>query len=262
MPTFSELVDHISQPGVDGDPARDIVRLAPNITRQEAQQVQLAVKRKRAAAGDRIIGHQASFTTSGVRKMFPDAPMPMVGTLLASLSRNDGDEIELDAEETFIESEIALILKRDLEGPDLTEREVLSAIDCFLPSIEIAPLRPGVRERAYSYEHLIAVQKSAGGYVFFGSRQTAARGIDIVLEGCLVSLDGEPRAAAMGFEAMGSPLKVVSAMARTLHGIGEKLLAGQVIMTGSLPAPPVATRANRVARADFAQLGSVTARFA
>jgi hypothetical protein len=162
MPTIEELVDHFDRPGIDGDPGYDITRIEPGITRERALEVQMAVKRRRAADGDRIIGHQASFTTAGVRKIFPDAPMPMVGTLLASLARNDGDEIVLDSDEAFLECEIALILKRDLEGPDLTDMEVSSAIDCFLPAIEIAPLRPGVREKAYSYEHLIAVQKAPG----------------------------------------------------------------------------------------------------
>ncbi len=262
MPTFDELVSHVDRPGIDADPQLDIRRVAPDITREQALRVQLAVKRRRVAAGDRIIGHQASFTSAGVRKLFPDAPTPMVGTLLASIARNDGDEIALDADETFLETEIALILKRDLAGPDLVAAEVAAAIECFMPAIEIAPLRPGVRERAYSYEHMIAVQKASGGFVVFGSRQIPARGIDVRLEGCLASVDGEPRAAGTGFEAMGSPLLVVAAMARTLHGIGEKLLAGQIIMTGSLPSPPVLTRKNRVARADFTTLGSVTVRLA
>jgi 2-keto-4-pentenoate hydratase len=40
------------------------------------------------------------------------------------------------------------------------------------------------------------------------------------------------------------------------------LRAGQVIMTGSLPMPPVINRANRVARIDFANLGGVSVRLA
>jgi len=259
MSDFDIWVDHISQPGSDGDPARDITRLGPEITEDQALEVQLAVKRRRVAAGDRIAGHQASFTSAGIRKLFPNAPRPMVGTFLASIVRNDQDEIELDADENFVECEIALILKRDLEGADLADAEVLSAIDCFLPAIEIAPLRKGAREQAYSNQHMIAVQKAVGGFMFFGARQTPAHGLDIGLEGCRVSIDGRPIASATGFEAMGSPLKVVSAMAAKLHRIGEKLCAGQLIMTGALPPPPALIRGGaRVARADFTRLGSVT----
>lgn len=262
MVTFEQLVAHIDQPGIDGDPARDIIKLKPEITQQEALAVQLAVKRRRAAAGDRIVGHQASFTSAGVRKLFPDAPRPMVGTLLASLMRDDGDEVHLDADKVFVEVEIGMLLKRDLEGPYLTNADVLAAVEGFLPAIEVAPLRAGALERAYSIPHMIAVQKAQGGFVFLGPKITSPKSFDPRLEGVLVSLNGEPKAGATGFEAMGSPLTVVAAMARTLHAVGEKLHAGQILITGSLPTPPVATAGDRAARAEFQTLGGVSVRFA
>lgn len=261
MVSFEQLVDHIDQPGIDADPTLDIARLKPDITWDEALAVQLAVKRRRVAAGDRIAGHQASFTSAGILKMFPDAPRPMVGTLLASLMRSDGDQVHLDADKVFIEVEIGLLLKRDLEGPYVTSADVLGATEGFMPVIEVAPLRPGVLERAYSYAHLIAVQKAPGGFVVTGSRITSPKSFDPRLEGCLVSLNGEPRVGATGFEAMGSPLNVVVAMVRRLHAVGEKLHAGQIVITGSLPAPQVAVPGDQAARAEFQTLGSVSVRF-
>lgn len=260
MVTTDELIAHLDQPGIDSNPELDIIRLKPDLTQDEALALQLGSKRKRVVLGDRIIGHQASFTSNGIRSMFPDAPTPMVGTLLASISRADGDQIELDCDEAFIESEMAMILKRDLEGPDLTPVEVLAAVDCFLPAIEVAPLRPGVFDQKYSWPHMIAVQKATGGYVVFGSKLTPARGIDARLEACFVSIDGQARAAAAGFEAMGSPLNVVAAMAAKLHAIGEKLHAGQIIMTGSLPPPQRVSAANQIATVQFNSLGSVSVR--
>ena len=260
MTAFNTLVDHIDQPGIDSDPSRDIENLKPGISQAEALAVQLAVKRRREAAGDRIVGHQASFTSAAVRSLFPGAPRPMIGTLLASLVRQDGDEVQLDCDDFFIESEMALVLGRALEGPDLTPLSVLAAVDGFLPAIEVAPLRPGILERKYSWAHQIAVQKAVGGYIVLGSRLTSPKNIDPRLEACLISIDGEQRAAAAGFEAMGSPLNVVVAMAAGLHAIGEKLQAGQVILTGSLAPPQRVSRANRVAHLQFANLGSVSVR--
>ncbi|MES5482407.1 hypothetical protein QMZ05_06575 [Bradyrhizobium sp. INPA03-11B] len=260
MTTFDDLVAHIDQAGIDADPLRDISKLKSDITHDEALAVQLAVKRRRVAAGDRIIGHQASFTSSGIRKLFPDAPRPMIGTLLASIACTDGDEIKLDCDAAFIESEMALLLGRDLEGPNLTPTDVLAAMDGVLPAIEVAPLRPGVLEGHYSWPHLIAVQKAAGGYVVLGSRVTSVHRIDPRLEACLVGIDGEARAAAAGFEAMGSPLKVISAMAAGLHRIGEKLHAGQILLTGSLAPPQRITPDNNFAHLEFATLGTVCVR--
>lgn len=261
MISFDALVDHIDQPGIDGDPTRDITTLKPDITQAEALAVQLAVKRRHVANGDRIVGHQASFTSASIRSMFPDAPRPMVGTLLRSIVRESGAEVALDCDTAFIESEIALILSRDLEGDSLTPVDVLAATEAFLPAIEVAPLRPGVLDQKYSWAHSIAVQKAFGGYIVLGSQLTSPRGIDPRLEACLISIDGEPRATAAGFEAMGNPLAVVAAMAATLAPIGEKLHAGQVILTGSIAPPQRISRDQRVAHLEFASLGSVAVRW-
>ncbi|WP_066561066.1 2-keto-4-pentenoate hydratase [Croceicoccus bisphenolivorans] len=260
MDIADHLIDHMDTPGIDSDPERDITKLKPDMTQDEALALQLAVKRRRVARGDRIIGHQASFTSAGIRKMFPDSPRPMVGTLLHSIMRPDGEEVQLDCDDVFIESEMALVLGRDLEGDQLTPTGILAAIDGFLPAIEVAPLRPGVMEGKYSWAHNIAVQKADGGYVIFGSKITPARSIDPRTEACLVSIDGEPRAAAAGFEAMGSPIFVVGEMVKKLHAIGEKLHAGQVIMTGSLPPPQRVSGANKCATVEFGTLGAVTVR--
>lgn len=262
MSSFEALVDHIDQPGIDADPALDIVKLKPEITLDEALRVQLAVKRRRVSEGDRIVGHQGSFTSEGIRKIFPDAPRPMVGTLLASMVREDGDEIAFDAEQSFVESEFAVLLGRDLEGPAVTAFEALSAAEAFFPAIEIAPLRPLLNKQRYSWAHSIAVQKAKGGYVIFGPRLTSTKGLDPRLEGCLVSIDGQPRAAAAGFESMGDPMRVVAAIARGLHAAGEKLHAGQIVMTGTLAPPQVVGPGIRNARVEFQSLGAVNVRFA
>lgn len=262
MVSFDELVTHIDRPGVDADPAEDIIRLHPEISQDEALAVQIAVKRRRVAAGDRLAGYQASFTSAGVRRSFPTAPSPMVGSLLASLIRPSGSRVALGKDRTVLECEVGAILKRDLEGPDLSDQEILAAIEGFCPAIEVAPVRPGVMDGAYSWPHMIAVQKSTdGGYVVLGSRLTSPTALDIRLEGCLISIDGIARAGAIGFEAMGSPLRVIAGIAERLHRVGGKLLAGQLVITGSLPPPQPVEASCQSAMVEFTTLGPVSVAF-
>ncbi|MCP3731224.1 hypothetical protein M9978_12380 [Sphingomonas sp. MG17] len=181
----------------------------------------------------------------------------MVGTLTASLIRQSGDSVEIGSDPTVMECELGAVLRRDLEGPGLTDLDILAAIEGFLPAIKVAPVRPGVRERAYSWQHMIAVQKAAGGYVVTGGRLTRPAGFDARLEGCLVSVDGSARAGAIGYEAMGNPLRVIAAMADRLSTIGERLRAGQLVITGSLPPPQPVSVGHRTVRAEFTTLGSV-----
>ena len=257
---LNHLVDHLDQPGIDAKPELDVIKLKPDLDEETALALQLAVKKRRAAQGDRIVGHQASFTSAGVRALFPDAPQPMVGTLLKSQMRENGSFVRLDSDEVFIESELGALLKHDLEGPDLSHAEILAAIEGFLPAIEIAPLRDAVKARLFSWPHMIAVQKAFGGYVVLGSKLTSPKGFDPRLEGCVVSMNGKARAGAVGLEAMGNPLAVIAAMARKLHAVGEKLRAGQVVITGSLPPPQVATKSDSDALLEFQTLGSVSVR--
>ncbi len=262
MATLEELIDHIDQPGIDSDPSKDISLLKPDITYEEALAVQLGVKRRKVAQGDRIIGHQGSFTSLSVREMFPDAPCPMFGTLLSSIARQDGDEVELDTEKVFIESEIAVLLKHDLGGENLSQMEVLAATEGFLPAIEVAPLRPGVLEKEYSWAHMIAVQKAVGGFVVFGSKLTSPKDFDPRLEGCLISMGGVPKAGATGYEAMGNPLTVVAALAAAIAPLGETLHAGQIIMTGSVAPPQLIGPSDKIATLETQTLGSVSVRIA
>jgi len=258
---FDQLVKHIDQPGIDSDPERDILKFRPGVTPTEAQAIQMAVKRRRAAAGDRIVGHQASFTSPSMRALYPDSPFPMVGTLLSSMIRTDDDLIELESDQAAIESELAVILRKDLAGPDLSPIEVLAAIEGFLPAIEVAPIRSKLGSGPFSWPHMIACQKAYGGFIVLGPKITSAKGIDPRLEGCLVTIDGVAKAGAIGAEAMGNPLLVIAAMAKTLHGIGEKLCASQVVLTGSLPPPQLVSKASsRVATVEFQTLGSVSIR--
>src|SRR5262245_25826922 len=101
MRSLDALLELLDRPGIDKDPAFDIGKLEPQLSIDDAYRLQFASKARRVARGDRIAGRQASFTSAAIRKSFPDFPAPMTGTILASLVREDGAEVQLDAEVTF-----------------------------------------------------------------------------------------------------------------------------------------------------------------
>ncbi|HKT72050.1 MAG TPA: fumarylacetoacetate hydrolase family protein [Steroidobacteraceae bacterium] len=260
MASFEELLEHLDKSGVDKRLEDDIIHLAPEITYDDAFRLQLASKQRRVAAGDRVIGYQASLTSSGAQRTMPHIPAPMVGTLLASLERPEGSTVDLDDDINFVEAEIGVLLKHDLEGARTTTADVLAAVEAYFPALEVAPVRPGLFDNKWSAQHLLAVQKAPGGYVLFGSRLTSPTGFDLRTEGAITSIDGEVKGSACGVEAMGNPLNVVAAVVRRLATAGQGLKAGQIIMTGSLPAPQIVKTHNHSARIEFTRLGSVEVR--
>lgn len=261
MLDLEKLSAHIDQPGIDKDVGLDIITLAPDLTLDDALRVQMRAKQRRVAAGDAVVGYQASFTSASVQKMVPSMPPPMVGTLLASLMRQDGAAVRFDSDFTVIECEIGIVLGRDLAGPYVTPIQALAAVEAYFPAIEVAPVRAGLLEGKWSNQHIIAVQKAQGGYVVTGSRLTSPADFDPRVEGVVVSVDGAPRASAAGVEAMMSPINVLAAMANRLAAAGEYLRAGQIVITGSLPPPQRVGPGNILAEAEFSRLGRVTVRF-
>jgi len=102
--------------------------------------------------------------------------------------------------------------------------------------------------------------KFTGGGIVIGAPMSAPHGIDLRLEGMVISINGEVKGSATGVEVMGNPLTAVALVANTIAGYGEKLEAGMLIMTGSFMGNlPVQPRDDL--RVDFTRLGSVTARF-
>lgn len=261
LASFEQLLDILDRPGIDKDVSQDIIKVSPDLSLDDAYRLQIASKQRRVHQGDRIAGYQASVTSVAAQKALPGIPAPMVGTLLHSLIRQSDATVALDADLTFVETEIGVLLKSDLSGPNVTALDVLAATAGFFPAIEVAPVRPGLLEGQWSNQHVIAVQKAPGGFVIVGSKLTAPSDVDVRLEGAVITIDGQTRASAAGVEAMGSPLNVVAAIANRLSLYGEGLRAGMMVITGTLPAPQRVSHGVVDARVEFTTLGSVSVRF-
>lgn len=238
-------------------PPADLLSVAPGLSITDAYRLQAALMRRRAARGDRIVGYKAAFTSVAMQKMY-NVSAPIIGTLLASGCLDEAAPIPLEpGGVTKVEPEVLALLKRDLVGPKIGIGDVVGALDGFLPAIEVAPPIMGGIDR--SVQMGIAQSKLTGGIVV-GSRLTAPEGLDLRLEGCVISINGEPKGSNTAVEVLGNPLTVIALIANQLAEIGERLSAGMMIMTGSVvPAVPVA--AGDEVLVEFTHLGSVRARF-
>jgi 2-keto-4-pentenoate hydratase len=156
-----------------------------------------------------------------------------------------------------VEPEIAFVLGRDLRGPGVTVADAIAAVDFVLPALEIIDSR--IRDWRISIRDTIADNASSGGFVL-GSRPVSVKGIDLRLLGCNLYGNGELVATGAGGAVLGSPVISLAWLANTLGGYGVGLPAGSVVLPGSVTrAQPV--RHGDTWTADFAVLGSVTARF-
>ncbi|OBJ08859.1 hypothetical protein A5625_14240 [Mycobacterium sp. 1465703.0] len=244
------------------EPHVDVLSVQPEMTYADAYELQFEHMRKRVAGGDRIIGYKAAGTSLAARDILGDSPMPLpiVGTLLSSNLAREGAQYVVKPGVTYVESEIAVVLSEGLAGPHVNDLDASRAIGALCPAIEIAPWSPSTVAKQRSEQHAIATQKT-DGLVVIGAPRSLGGVQDLHLEGVVLTVDGRITGSGTGAEVMGSPLSVVSAIARHLSEYGLALEAGMVVMTGSITKPLGLPDGSRSARAMFTTLGSIGVRF-
>jgi 2-keto-4-pentenoate hydratase len=134
-----------------------------------------------------------------------------------------------------VEFEVAVWMGSDL-GPGASEAEAAASVSAVGPAIEVAdvdlPIAPG------GVADIMAGDIFHKG-VIFGSSDTSRAGLDISEMSARISIDGVERARVLELEAItGAYPWIVSTVASTLASAGERLRAGDVIITGSV-IPPV-----------------------
>lgn len=220
--------------------------------------VQRARRELRAAAGQRVAGHKIGLTSGTARDAF-GAAEPIGGYLFAGsvLDVPDGRDLEFSCAgriEPKLEVEIAFILGAPLEGR-VTPAEVLAATAKFALAFEIVESRWVGGASALGM--LVADNSNAAAALL--GRRTPARDVDV--RGIATELRlGAGRWPGVATNVMGDPAAAVAWLATHLAERGERLEAGQIVLSGTLTAP-VPVGPGDTAVADFGRLGRLTAHF-
>lgn len=211
---------------------------APDITIEDAYKVSLRMLERRTAAGEQVVGKKIGVTSKAVMDML-DVHQPDFGYLTDRMMYATGAEISLSEEliAARAEGEIAFVLKDDLEGPGVTNADVIRATDFVMPCFEIVDSR--ITDWKIRIQDTIADNASCG-VVVLGDRAVKPTDVDLATCGMVVSLNGDIISTGAGAAALGSPVNCVAWLANTLGDIGIPLKAGEVILSGSLvPLQPV-----------------------
>lgn len=135
------------------------------------------------------------------------------------------------------EGEIAFKLKRDLNGPGVTNQDVVDATDHVMACFEVVDSR--VHDWKVKIQDTVADNASCGLFVL-GDEHADPRDLDFPSLSMCVYKNGQPLSEGVGAAALDSPLNCVSWLANTLSRFGITLNAGDVVLSGSLvPLEPV-----------------------
>ncbi len=249
--------DELYQALLNRTPVAPLTEREPEITIDDAYQIQLRMIQRRLDAGETVIGKKIGVTSKVVMDMLK-VNQPDFGHLLSGMAFNEGEPVRMS---TLIapkaEAEVAFVLKRDLVGPGVTAADVLRATDCVMPCFEIVDSR--IRDWKIKIQDTVADNASCGVLVLGGVRKDPRR-LDLALAGMVLEKNGEIVSTSTGASVQGSPVNAVAWLANTLGRLGIALKAGDVILSGS-QSPLVPVVAGDSLYCSVGGLGSTSVRF-
>lgn len=232
-------------------PIRELLGSDPTV--DDGYAIQDLNTRRSVADGRRISGRKIGVTSRAVQEQV-GVNQPDFGTLFVDTEYTDGEAIDHGRLiQPRVEGEIALVLKRDLDDGPYGHTAVLDAIAYALPALEIVDSR--ITDWDVTIVDTIADNASCGVYVL-GSRPVPLAMVDLRTVQMNLSVNGAIRSTGAGEACMGNPLVTARWLVNTMTSRGAPLLAGDVILTGSL-GPLVDLSANDEVHADFGSFGSV-----
>ena len=199
---------------------------------------QLATRRARIAAGERPLGWKVGLGAPAAMQRLGLAA-PVVGYLMQRALLLSGSTVSLEGySKPVAEPEICVRMARDL-GAGSTPDEALAAVKEIFPAIELADFEPAptpdnldvVLEGDIYQRHVILCGNTRPGGAVTGLTSRVIR-------------RGTEAARTTDVEALTGKLPdIVAHVAGTLAAFGEKLSAGDVIITGSIT-PPIMIEAD------------------
>ena len=234
----------------------------PDIDMDDAYAIQAQVVAAKVAAVDPVIGWKIGLTSRAMQQAL-NIDIPDSGVLTRSMQFATGATIPADRFiQPRIEAEIAFVMGADIGGADVTRDDVLAATDYVGPSLEILDTRilradPATGQARKVFD-TIADNAANAGIVLGAERHTAE---NLRWVGAIVSVNGTVEETGLGAGVLNDPVQSVVWLARRMALYGNRIKAGQVILSGSFIRPIECPPGTQI-HADFGDFGSVSLDFA
>ncbi len=229
----------------------------PDMTYEDAFDIQWAARRRKEARGHKIVGMKMGLT-SWAKMAQMGVEHPCYGYLADYFSVPEGGEIQMDELiHPKIEAEIAFVTKAPLKGPGVHIGDVLRATDFVIPAVEVIDSR--YKDFKFDLKSVIADNSSSCRFIT-GGRMANVEDVDLQTLGVVMEINGEVVATGAGAAVLGHPAASVAMLANMLGERGEEIPAGTFIMTGGITAAVTVNKGDAI-NIRYQGLGAITARF-
>lgn len=255
--TIAALAEHLEAAELQ---ARDVTKITdahPEMDWDDAYAIQYAIRQRKLARGDKVVGLKAGLTSRAKMKQM-GVEEPVFGFLADSFAVAEGGEIDTaKLIHPKVEPEIAFVTKAPLKGPGCHIAAVLAATDFVLPAIEIIDSR--YRDFKFDLKSVVADNCSSSRFVVGGSA-TPIADLDLRTLGVVMEKNGVPVAIGAGAAVLGHPAAAIAMLANMLGRRGEEIPAGTLILSGGIT-EAVAVEAGDAVSLRIQALGTASVRF-
>lgn len=234
-----------------------------DMTMDDAYAVQSALIMRRQAAGHGVIGWKIGLTSKAMQSAL-NIDIPDSGVLMSDMLFEDGAQIPKGRFiQPRIEAEIAFVMKAPLAGTAITRDEVIAATDYVVPAIEILDTRILRKDpqtgRTRNVMDTISDNAANAGIVL-GAAQHSIGAQELRWVGAIVSRNGDVEETGLGAGVLNDPVEGIVWLARRMEKYGQRIEAGQVILSGSFIRPVECPSGTNII-ADFGAFGTVSVAF-
>lgn len=204
----------------------------PEITLDDAYQIQMKVIELKAQDGIKVIGKKIGLTNQAIREQI-GVYEPDYATITSEGLYHDGGTLFMDNYiAPRIESEIAFILGSDLtiDMYPIKPCDIIQATYGIAPALEIVDSL--IKNWKIKIQDTVSDSASYGGIVL-GNKITKLDGLDLRVLGLAAYLNGELVQHGAGAAVMGNPINSLTWLANKCLSLGIELKKGEIILTGS-----------------------------
>jgi len=260
---INELAAELHQAEQTRVQVRHFSKRFPEMTVADGYAVSRAWVQLKLAAGRSKRGHKIGLTSRAMQQA-SQITEPDYGTLLDDMFFAEGGDIPMSR---FIaprvEVELAFVLGRRLQGPNVTLCEVLAATAYVVPAIEIIDARIEQFDRDTRAMRKVfdtIADNAANAGIVTGGRPVRPDAVDLRWVSALLYKNGVIEESGVAAAVLNHPANGVAWLANKLAPWGEFLDQGEVVLGGSFTRPvPVAAGDNF--HVDYGALGSISFRF-
>ena len=233
------LAEKLWQARIRAKPCSPLTETNPELTIADAYVIsELNFKKRLTQTAVKSIGKKIGLTSHAVQKQL-GVDQPDFGNLTSDMLLTSGASVKTNILiSPKIEGEVAFVLKKDLQGPNLSSKDVIAATDYIIPCIEIIDSR--IANWKIKIQDTIADNASSAFFVI-GDQPCDIKCLEN-LENAKMELHINDilKSEGKGVACLDHPLNAVTWLANALSQYNVSLRAGEIILSGAFgPVVPV-----------------------